>query len=124
MSSLRIWHFLVVNCVAATLFTAARFNNPCTPIFPLLAAMYACGSLGIVFARSKGRDPLIGFWLGFCLGPLGVILAGSNTSPERRHRPAPWAPNGAASAKLGSTDHPNLRDVVTGTGAKLLDGSS
>lgn len=43
-------------------------------ILRLLSFLLACGLLTSFLARRKGRDPLAGFLIGFCLGPLGLFV--------------------------------------------------
>jgi hypothetical protein len=60
----------------------SRFDCPCTPVSPILFALYVCGLLGIFGARRRGRPWRTGLWLGLLLGPLGVIVAWSKPIPS------------------------------------------
>jgi hypothetical protein len=85
VSGLRIWHIMVAVVAVAVLFAVARFDdeyNSCTPLSVPLAISYLCGLLGFFLARLRGPRGRTGLYLGLLLGPLGVLIAGSNPLPE------------------------------------------
>jgi hypothetical protein len=85
-----IGRLMVVVLAVAVYFAVARYDSPCSPLSPILALLYLCGVLGGFAARWQGRRWQKGFWLGFLLGPIGVIVAGSNRIP------AEWLEDGQA----------------------------
>lgn len=82
MTGLRLWHGMIAVIAAAVLFTAVRYESPCTPVSPILALLYLCGVLGIDGARRQERRGRTGLLLGLLLGPIGVILACSHRVPD------------------------------------------
>jgi hypothetical protein len=78
---------MLVVFAAAVWLTVARYDSPCTPLAPILALLYLCGTIGSYAARWQGRRWQTGLLLGLFLGPIGVIVAASNRIPD--------GPNGA-----------------------------
>jgi len=94
MTGLRLRDLLAAVVALAVSFAVAREDWPCTPVVPVLALLYVCAGLGVLAARWSGRGWRRGVLLGFCLGPVGVLVALSNPLED----PDDWPPGRKAAA--------------------------